>query len=118
MKETTREKRISTCKAQFEIDPAYSRAGQHAEAGQPEITINVPVVFMVRYVMILRGATSLRGALEGVGPENRDFFGPKKVEYQAIKTTRTLVVLCTRVLLCSVVVCCGVSLCVVVCCCA
>ncbi len=34
------------------------------------ITINVPVVFMARYVMILRGATSLRGALEGVGPEN------------------------------------------------
>ncbi len=26
--------------------------------------------------MILRGATSLRGALEGVGPENRDIFGP------------------------------------------
>jgi hypothetical protein len=23
--------------------------------------------------MVLRGATSLRGALEGVGPENRDF---------------------------------------------
>jgi hypothetical protein len=40
------------------------------------IIINVPVVFMARYVMILRGATSLRGALEGVGPENRDFFGP------------------------------------------
>jgi hypothetical protein len=34
------------------------------------ITINVPVVFMARYVMVLRGATSLRGALEGVGPEN------------------------------------------------
>jgi hypothetical protein len=47
---------------------------------------------MVRYVMVLRGATTLRGALEGVGPENRDFFwgpemargkrvpfGPKKV---------------------------------------
>ncbi len=44
------------------------------------LTINVPVVFMARYVMILRGATSLLGALEGVGPENRDFFGPKKVE--------------------------------------
>ncbi len=43
---------------------------------QSTITINVPVVFMARYVMILRGATSLRGALEGVGPENRDFFGP------------------------------------------
>ncbi len=26
--------------------------------------------------MVLRGATSLRGALEGVGTENRDFFGP------------------------------------------
>jgi hypothetical protein len=26
--------------------------------------------------MILMGATSLWGALEGVGPENRDFFGP------------------------------------------
>ncbi len=37
MKETTREKKdkLGTCKAQFEIDPAYSRAGQHAEAGQP-----------------------------------------------------------------------------------
>jgi hypothetical protein len=42
-------------------------------------TTNVPVVFMARYVMILRGATSLLGALEGVGPENGDFFGPEKV---------------------------------------
>jgi hypothetical protein len=33
------------------------------------LTINVPVVYMARYVMVLRGATSLRGALEGVGPE-------------------------------------------------
>ncbi len=40
------------------------------------VTINVPVVFMAQYVMVLRSATSLRGALEGVGPENRDFFGP------------------------------------------
>jgi hypothetical protein len=38
-----------------------------------ELTINVPVVFMARYVMVLRGATSLPGALEGVGPENQDF---------------------------------------------
>ncbi len=45
------------------------------------ININVPVVFMARYIMVLRGATSLQGALEGVGPENRDFFGPKKVEW-------------------------------------
>jgi hypothetical protein len=89
--------------------------------------------------MVLRGATSLRGALEGVGPENRDFFGPwngtskasaiwaqksqdfqgpplpmpqimmlhpsKPLSISAIKTTGTLVVLCTRVMLCSVVVC-------------
>jgi hypothetical protein len=41
-----------------------------------KLAINVPVVFMARYVMVLRGATSLLGALEGVGPENRDFFGP------------------------------------------
>ncbi len=40
------------------------------------ISINVPVVFMVRYVIVLRSATSLRGALERVGPENQDFFGP------------------------------------------
>ncbi len=48
------------------------------------ITINVPVVFMTRYVMVLRSAASLRGALEGVGPEmaraRRVPFGPKKVE--------------------------------------
>jgi hypothetical protein len=36
----------------------------------PILTINVPVVFMAGYLMILRilrGATSLRGALEGGG---------------------------------------------------
>ncbi len=41
-----------------------------------KITINVPVVFMAQYVMVLRSATALRGALEGMGPENQDFFGP------------------------------------------
>jgi hypothetical protein len=29
------------------------------------------------YLMVLRCATSLLGTLEGVGPENLDFFGPK-----------------------------------------
>jgi hypothetical protein len=91
------------------------------------ITINVPVVFMARYVMVLRGATSLRGALEGVGQrgegegsaiwaqKSRDFQGPplpmprvmmlhstKPLSTSAIKTTGTLVVLCTRVLCCCV----------------
>ncbi len=69
--------------------------------------------------MVLRGATSVQGALEGVGPENRDFFGPcgtseasKPLSISAIKTTVTLIVLCTRLLLCNVVVCCCVLLCV------
>jgi hypothetical protein len=48
-------------------------------------TTNVPVVFMARYVMILRGATSLRGALDStfLGPNGTRFAraisGPKKV---------------------------------------
>jgi hypothetical protein len=41
------------------------------------ITNNVPVVFVARYIMVLRSATSLLRALERVGPEKRDFFGPK-----------------------------------------
>jgi hypothetical protein len=49
------------------------------------LTINVPVVYMARYVMVLRHATSLRGTLEGAGPENRDcslpFRGPKKLRF-------------------------------------
>ncbi len=53
--------------------------GQENQGGVQDLTINVPVVFMARCIMVLRGATSLQGALEGVGPENRDFFGPKKV---------------------------------------
>ncbi len=41
------------------------------------LTINVPVVFMARYVMVLRGATSLRGALEGVALKIETFLGPE-----------------------------------------
>ncbi len=64
------------------------------ETSSPQIlTINVPVVFMARYVMMLHGAPL------------------KIITYRAIKTTGT------RVLLCSVVVCYCVLLCVVVCCC-
>jgi hypothetical protein len=40
------------------------------------VTINVPVVYMVRGVMILMWENPFRGPLEGVGPEYRDFFGP------------------------------------------
>jgi hypothetical protein len=64
------------------------------------------LIFMARYGMVLRGATSLRGALEGVGPENLNFFGPtpsnapcndvaplKTITYCAIKTAGTLIVI-------------------------
>ncbi len=41
------------------------------------VTINVPVVYLAAwYVMILLGEKSFLGPLEGVGPENWDFFGP------------------------------------------
>ncbi len=47
------------------------------------ITINVPVVSMAQYIMVLRRATSLLVALEGVGPENRDFLGPEMATSEA-----------------------------------
>ncbi len=99
------------------------------------LTINVPVVFMAMYVMVLRRATSLPGAFLGFfrhfwAHKSLDFQGPplpmprvmmlhssKPLSISAIKTTGTLVVLYTRVLLCTVAVCCCLLLCVVVCCC-
>jgi len=61
-----------------------ARRAPHPSYKQQEDTtalgyIKLPMyqLFLWRlYLMVLRGATSLRGALEGVGPENRDFFGP------------------------------------------
>ncbi len=53
---------------------------------------------MARYVMVLRGATSLQGALEGPTPSNAPS-NDVALSISAIKTTGTLVVLCTRVLL-------------------
>ena len=43
---------------------------------EEKFTFNVPVVHMARDVMNLMGANPFRGPLEGVGPKNRDFFGP------------------------------------------
>jgi hypothetical protein len=40
------------------------------------VSINLPVVYMVRDEMIFRLANPLQGPLEGFGPENRDLFGP------------------------------------------
>ncbi len=75
--------------------------------------------------MILRVATSLRGALEGVDPENRDFFGPwngtsaasaiwaqKSLEYKRHKNNWYIGSFMYPGLLCTVVC---VLLCVVVC---
>ena len=38
---------------------------------------NVPVVYMGCDIMSFMRANRFRGPLEGVGPENLDFFGPK-----------------------------------------
>ena len=43
------------------------------------ITINVPVVYMVRDVVSLRRWNPFRGGVEGVGPESQDFFGPCEI---------------------------------------
>ncbi len=40
-------------------------------------TINVPVVYKARHVMILMRENTFRGPLEGLGPENRNFFAQK-----------------------------------------
>jgi hypothetical protein len=53
-----------------------ARSHSHSAIERLILTVNESVVYMASYVMVLRRATSLRGALEGVGPGNRDFFGP------------------------------------------
>jgi hypothetical protein len=51
---------------------------QHYTTALRYIKLPMYHLFLWRlYLMVLRGATSLLGALEGVGPENLDFFGPK-----------------------------------------
>ncbi len=40
------------------------------------ITTYAPAVYRARDIMIFMGANPYRGPLEGMGPENRDFFGP------------------------------------------
>jgi hypothetical protein len=65
------------------------------------ITINVPAL------VPFQGPKKSR--FSGPTPSNapRNDVAPLKIiTYRAIKTTGTLVVLCTQVLLCSVVVCC------------
>jgi hypothetical protein len=61
---------------------------------------------MARYIMVLWGATSLQGALEGVGPENQDFFEPYMARPKRVTFGPKKVELCCYVLLCIVVCCC------------
>jgi hypothetical protein len=74
------------------------------------LTINVPVVFMARYVMVLSCPVLLLVMM---------LHSSKPLSISAIKTTGTLVDLCTLVLLypSAVMYCCCVLLSVVVCCC-
>jgi hypothetical protein len=51
---------------------------------QPIITINVPVVFMARYVMVLRGATSLQGPTPSNAPSN-DVAPLNTIKYKRLK---------------------------------
>ncbi len=53
----------------------HQQGQAHNQHSNYILTINVPVVYMARAVMILINA--FRGTLEEVGDENRDFFGPK-----------------------------------------
>jgi hypothetical protein len=77
---------------------SYRLSELHGEVDsiQTSLTINVPVVYMVRDEMILMPENPFRGPLKGVDPENRDLFWalkwqrakrvpfvPKKVEKAA-----------------------------------
>ncbi len=48
-----------------------------------DVTINVPVVYIARDIMILMQANPLQRPLEGVGPENQDFLGPERPKTKA-----------------------------------
>jgi hypothetical protein len=50
---------------------------------QYTLTFIVPVVYIARDVMILMRANIFRGPLEGVGLENRAFFGPEMAASEA-----------------------------------
>ena len=56
-------------------DPIYPQRNQ-LEMERTIITINLPVVYMVRDVVIWMQANPLRVPFEGVGHENQDFLGP------------------------------------------
>ena len=52
---------------------------------QGEITINVPVVFMARYVVVLRGAKSLRGPTPSNAPSYDDVAPLQTIKYKRHK---------------------------------
>jgi hypothetical protein len=48
------------------------------------LTVNVPVVYMMRDVMVLMRANPLQGPLEGVGPEIETFLGLEMVRAKQV----------------------------------
>jgi hypothetical protein len=76
----------------------YGSSGQFSgPTWRGVLTINVPVVYMARYVMVLGVQHPFQGPLKGVGPGNRGClgsemaigakrvpFGPKKVEISRV----------------------------------
>jgi hypothetical protein len=59
----------------------HNNTQQHYTTALGNIKLPMYQLFLWRlYLMVLRGATSLLVALEGVGPENLDFFGPIKTK--------------------------------------
>jgi hypothetical protein len=60
-----------------ETSPPLFHTTTHNNSTWVHKTTNVSIVFMALILNGFEGATSLLGALERVGPENLDFFGPK-----------------------------------------
>ncbi len=60
----------------------YNNTQQHNTTALGYRKLPMYQLFLWRlYLMVLRGATSLLGTLEGVGPENLDFFGPNGTRF-------------------------------------
>jgi hypothetical protein len=71
----------------------HNNTQQHYTTVLGYIKLPMYQLFLWRlYLMVLRGATSLLGALEGVGPCN-DVAPLKTITYRAIKATGTLIVI-------------------------
>ncbi len=78
----------------------HNNTHQHYTTALEYIKLPMYQLFLWRlYLMVLKGATSLLGALEGPNPTNapRNDVAPlKTITYRAIKTTGTIIVITHR----------------------